>query len=213
MRATRLILLGGPGAGKGTQSKRLLETLGVPQISTGDLLREARRAGTELGNQAKSFMDAGALVPDSLVVALVKERLAQPDAAGGYILDGFPRTAAQAAALDDNGIAVERVVNLVVPDEVLVPRLAGRRICRECGSSFHVDFHPTRVEGVCDVCQGQTYQRADDSAEVIPQRLRAYVEQTAPLVEFYAARGIVRTVDGQGDMEAIFARILEALDR
>ncbi|MEZ4471783.1 MAG: adenylate kinase [bacterium] len=211
MGATRLILLGGPGAGKGTQSKRLIEVLGVPQVSTGDLLREARRAGTDLGNQARSFMDAGALVPDSLVVALVKERLAEPDAQAGYILDGFPRTAAQAEALDESGIEVERVVNLVVPDEVLIPRLAGRRICRECGSSFHVEFHPTRLEGVCDVCEGETYQRADDSPEVIPQRLQAYVQQTAPLVEFYSARGIVRTVDGLGEMEAIFARILEAL--
>ena len=131
----------------------------------------------------------------------------------GVVVDPGGEIERIAQVLDDNGIAVERVVNLVVPDEVLVPRLAGRRICRECGSSFHVDFRPTRVEGVCDVCQGHTYQRADDSAEVIPQRLRAYVEQTAPLVEFYAARGIVRTVDGQGDMEAIFARILEALDR
>jgi len=211
MTATRLILLGGPGAGKGTQSKSLVEALGVPQVSTGDLLRAARAAGSALGDKARGFMDAGLLVPDELVVALVKERLAQVDAEAGYILDGFPRTVAQAAALDDNHVVIERVVNLAVPDEVLIPRLAGRRVCRSCGSSYHVDFRPTAQPGVCDVCQGEIYQRADDSEAVIPARLKAYEEQTAPLVAFYASRGVVRTVDGLGEVDEIFARIMEAL--
>lgn len=212
MRATRLILLGGPGAGKGTQSKRLVEQLGVPQVSTGDLLRAARQAGTELGEQARKYMDAGALVPDDLVVALVEGRLSERDAQRGYILDGFPRTTAQAAALDRRGIQIERVVNLFVPDEVLVARLANRRVCRQCGASFHLEYHPPRVEGVCDECGGEVYQRSDDSSAVIPERLKAYAQQTAPLVEFYSQRGIVRTVDGLGEMDEIFGRIMEALE-
>lgn len=213
MTATRLILLGGPGAGKGTQSKRLVERLGVPQISTGDLLRAARQVGSELGERARSFMDSGALVPDELVVALVEARLAEADARQGYVLDGFPRTTAQAASLDARNVAIERVINLVVADEVLVPRLAGRRVCKVCGASFHTDFHPPKREGVCDVCGGEVYQRADDSLAVIPERLRAYALQTAPLVEFYSSRGIVRTVDGLGEMDEIFGRIMEALEK
>lgn len=213
MVATRLILLGGPGAGKGTQSKRLIEELRVPQVSTGDLLRAARQAGTELGEKARAFMDAGALVPDELVVALVEGRLSEPDAQGGYILDGFPRTTAQAEALDGRGIVIERVVNLVVPDEVLIARLANRRVCRQCGASFHLEYHPPKVAGVCDACGGEVYQRSDDSPEVIPERLRAYAQQTAPLVAFYGARGLVRTVDGLGEMDEIFGRIMEALEQ
>ena len=145
MLATRLILLGAPGAGKGTQSKRLVENQGVPQVSTGDLLRAARQAGSVLGEKAKSFMDAGALVPDNLVVALVEDRLAQQDAQQGYILDGFPRTAAQAVALDVRGVVIDRVVNLVVPDSELVDRLSSRRVCRQCGASYHLVYHTPRV--------------------------------------------------------------------
>jgi adenylate kinase len=213
MAATRLILLGGPGAGKGTQAKRLVETLGVPQVSTGDLLRSARQAGTPLGEMAKSFMDSGALVPDDVVVSIVEERLGRSDAKAGYILDGFPRTTAQAAAMDGRGISVERVVNLVVPDSDLELRLGSRRICRSCGASFHLIYHPTAVPDICDRCGGAVYQRADDSAEVIPERLRAYAEQTAPLVDFYSRRGLVRIVDGRGDLDDVFHRILEALDK
>lgn len=211
MTATRLILLGGPGAGKGTQAKRLVATLGVPQISTGDLLRAARKAGTPLGEQAKSFMDAGQLVPDVLIIELVNERLTQPDANAGYILDGFPRTTAQADAMRTHGIVVERVVNLVVGDDVLTERLEQRRVCRSCGSSFHLEFHSPKVAGVCDVCDGELYQRRDDSPEVIPQRLAAYALQTSPLVAYYDELGIVRTVDGTGEMSRIFERIIEAL--
>ncbi len=213
MLATRLILLGAPGAGKGTQSKRLVENLGVPQVSTGDLLRAARQAGSVLGEKAKSFMDAGALVPDNLVVALVEDRLAQQDAQQGYILDGFPRTAAQAVALDVRGVVIDRVVNLVVPDSELVDRLSSRRVCRQCGASYHLVYHPPRVVGACDACGGEVYQRSDDSIGVIPERLKAYAAQTAPLVEFYSQRGLVRIVEGRGEMEDIFARILEALEK
>lgn len=209
--ATRLILLGGPGAGKGTQAKRLIKALDVPQISTGDLLRAARRAGTALGQQAQSFMDAGKLVPDALIIELVNERLAEKDAAKGYILDGFPRTTAQADAMDASGITVERVVNIVVDDDELTRRLEQRRICRSCGSSFHLTFHPPKVDGVCDACGGELYQRRDDSPEVIPERLAAYKAQTQPLVDYYTTRGLVRTIDGTGAMDDIYERIIEAL--
>lgn len=209
--ASRLILLGGPGAGKGTQAKRLIKALDLPQISTGDLLRAARRAGTELGRQAQSYMDAGKLVPDALIIELVNERLAEPDASRGYILDGFPRTTAQADAMESSGIAVDRVVNIVVDDAELTRRLEQRRICKSCGSSFHLAFHPPQAEGICDACGGELYQRRDDSPEVIPERLAAYDAQTAPLVDYYSKRGLVRTVDGTGAMDDIYERIIEAL--
>ncbi len=209
--ATKLILLGPPGAGKGTQSARIVDALGIPQVSTGDLLRAARKAGTELGNQAKAFMDAGKLVPDELVLSLVEERLAQPDAQKGYILDGFPRNTAQAEALGSRGVVVERVVSLTVPNAELMDRLTGRRVCRECGASFHMTFAPTKVEAVCDRCGGETYQRKDDNAEVISQRLETFEAQTAPLVAFYEQAGVLRTVDGRGGVEEIYAAIEAAL--
>lgn len=211
MSATRLILLGPAGAGKGTQSERLVRELGIPQVSTGDLLRAARAAGSDLGNQAKSFMDKGELVPDELVFQLVEERLAQDDAQKGYILDGFPRNLAQAQGLADRGVAIERVVNLQVPSSLLLPRLTGRRICRVCKASFHTQFRPTEVEGVCDLCGGETYQRKDDQPEAIEKRLSVYAEETAPLVAFYGEDGLVRQVDGVGEMEAVYGRILKAL--
>ena len=212
MKARRLILLGPPGAGKGTQSQRLVDELGIPQVSTGDLLRASLKAGTELGLQAKSFMESGALVPDELVLALVEERLGKADAAAGYILDGFPRNEVQAQALAGRRIVVDRVVSLAVDDAVLIERLSGRRVCRECGASFHVEFNPTTKEGVCDRCGGETYQRKDDSRDVIANRLTVYVEQTRPLVAFYEARGVLKTVAGGGEMEAVYAAIVEALE-
>ncbi len=212
MQAKRLILLGAPGAGKGTQSERLVADLGIPQISTGDLLRAARKAGSELGNEAKAFMDAGTLVPDELVIALVEERLKGGDAKAGYILDGFPRTTAQAEAMTDRGIVVDRVVHLRVPNEELIDRLSGRRVCRECGASFHVRFKPTAVEGVCDKCGGETYQRKDDSPEVIAQRLDTFAAQTAPLVDYYETAGVLRHVDGNGAMTAVYEGITAALE-
>ncbi len=209
MSATRLILLGPAGAGKGTQSERLVRDLGIPQVSTGDLLRAARAAGTELGDKAKSYMDKGELVPDELVFQLVEDRLAQADAQNGYILDGFPRNLAQAVGLSARNVVVERVVNLKVPSALLLPRLTGRRICRLCKTSFHIDFRPTKVDGVCDLCGGETYQRKDDQPEAIEKRLSVYASDTAPLVGFYGEA--VREVDGVGGMDTVYARILEAL--
>lgn len=211
MKASKVILLGGPGAGKGTQAKRLIEVLGIPQISTGDLLRAARAAGTEIGKKAVSYMNRGALVPDDVVLSLVEDRLSEPDAEAGYILDGFPRTTKQAIAMDARGIGVERVICLSVPNDVLAARLSGRRICRSCGSSYHIEFRPSSTLGVCDSCGGDTYQRKDDSSEVIPKRLIAYENSTTPLIDFYGQRGLVRVVDGQGDFMAIFENILRAL--
>ena len=211
MGARRLILLGPPGAGKGTQSQRLIEHLGVPQVSTGDLLRAARREGTELGQQAQAFMDAGQLVPDTLIFELVEERLARADAASGYILDGFPRNVSQADEMARRNVAVERVVLMNVPEEALVARLAGRRVCTGCGSTYHVDTLPTRVEGVCDACGGSVVQRKDDESAVIAQRLQVYATETAPLVDYYTRAGLLRRVDGLGETAAVFASILDAL--
>lgn len=212
MTSKRLIFLGPPGAGKGTQASRIADEFGIPQVSTGDLLRAARKAGTELGKQAQSFMDAGALVPDDLVLKLVEERLAEPDAAEGYILDGFPRNEAQAKALDDRGIEIERVVSLVVAREVLVSRLTGRRVCKACGSTYHVEFSPTEVDGVCDKCGGETYQRKDDSEDVISNRLTVYEEQTAPLIAYYEATGKLTTLDGVGELSDVYQRVVGALE-
>ncbi len=212
MQAKRLILLGAPGAGKGTQSERLVTELGIPQISTGDLLRAARKAGTELGNQAKDFMDAGKLVPDALVVALVSERLSEEDAQGGYILDGFPRTEAQAEAMASHEILIDRVVSLQVPKDELIGRLTGRRVCRDCGASFHMKFKPTKIDGQCDKCGAETYQRKDDSVEVIEQRLKTFEAQTAPLIAYYERQGVLSHVDGNGPMDRIYEGILAALE-
>lgn len=211
MSARRFILLGPPGAGKGTQSARLIEALGIVQISTGDLLRAARKAGTELGRKAQSFMDAGQLVPDEVVLSLVEERLSREDARNGYILDGFPRNIAQAGALDSRGIVVERVVNVSVPVLSLVERLAGRRVCQSCGATYHLVNQAPRESGVCDQCGGVVAQRKDDDAAVVESRLRVYESETAPLIGFYRARGILRDVDGLGTTESVYQAVLAAL--
>lgn len=211
MSARRFILLGPPGAGKGTQSARLIEALGIVQISTGDLLRAARKAGTELGRKAQSFMDAGQLVPDEVVLSLVEERLSREDARNGYILDGFPRNIAQASALDSRGIVVERVVNMAVPVLSLVERLAGRRVCQSCGATYHLVNQAPRTSGVCDLCGGVVTQRKDDDAAVVESRLRVYESETAPLIGFYRARGILRDVDGLGTTESVYQAVLAAL--
>lgn len=212
MEATRLILLGPPGAGKGTQAATLVTRLGIPQISTGDLLRAARKAGTRLGKEAQLFMDAGRLVPDALVIMLVEERLNVEDAQDGYILDGFPRNVAQAEALETRSIKIERVVSLDVPDSVLVKRLSGRRVCRSCGASFHMDYRPTKTAGKCDICAGDTYQRADDHAGVISERLQTYKAQTQPLIDYYSTRGLLRAIQGNGSFEDVRQAINQALD-
>jgi len=211
----RLILLGPPGAGKGTQAKLLVDRLEIPQVSTGDMLRAAVKDGTPLGREAKAYMDRGALVPDGVIIGLVRERLQQPDCARGYILDGFPRTVAQAEALGSTlealRASLDHVLSLEVPPEDLVLRIAGRRTCRNCGAMYHVRFSPSKVEGRCDACGGPTYQRDDDREETVRRRLQVYTEQTAPLVSFYEARGLLRRVSGTGEIAEIFQRMTAAL--
>ena len=211
----RIVLLGPPGSGKGTQAKVLTDKLGVPQISTGDMLRAAVAAGTPLGREAKAIMDRGALVPDSVIIGLVRERLAQADCRPGYILDGFPRTVAQAEALDgmlrELQTPLDCVLSLTVPAEDVVERIAGRRTCRGCGKMYHVRYSPTREPGRCDACGGETYQRDDDREDTVRNRLRVYTEQTAPLESFYERQGLLRLVPGTGQIAEITDRMLRAL--
>ncbi len=211
----RLVLLGAPGAGKGTQAKKLIDKYGIPQISTGDILRAAVAEGTPLGKEAKGYMDRGELVPDSVVLGLVQERLRQEDCRKGYILDGFPRNTAQAEALDgilgELGMELTAAVSVDVPMEDLMKRLTGRRTCRGCGQMFNIYFGPPAAEGVCDKCGGELYQRDDDREETIRKRLEVYEAQTAPLVEYYGARGILKHVDGTGSIEEIFEKITSAI--
>jgi adenylate kinase len=211
----RIILLGPPGSGKGTQAKLLIERLGVPQISTGDMLRSAVKAGTPLGVAAKSCMDRGGLVPDEVIIGLVRERLQDPDCARGYILDGFPRTVAQAEALGETltelHLTLDHVLCLEVPSEDLVSRIAGRRTCRNCGAMYHVRFSPSKSEGVCDSCGGATYQRDDDREETVRRRLQVYEEQTAPLIRFYDERALLRRIPGTGEIAEIFSRMVKSL--
>jgi len=211
----RIILLGPPGAGKGTQAKLLVERLGVPQISTGDMLRAAVKAGTPLGREAKAYMDRGALVPDEVIIGLVRERLQSADCIRGYILDGFPRTVAQAEALEktllDLRLSLDHVLCLEVPPDDLVVRIAGRRTCRVCGAMFHVRFSPAKRDGVCDACGGETYQRDDDREDTVRRRLEVYAQQTEPLVRFFEGRGLLRRIAGTGEIPEIFARMVESL--
>jgi adenylate kinase len=206
-----LILLGPPGAGKGTQAKRLEEKYEIPQISTGDILRGAVRQGTKLGKTAQSYMDAGKLVPDSVMVGIIEERLREPDCAQGFILDGFPRTVAQADALagvlEGIGSGIDHVICVEVPNEELVGRLTGRRTCGACGAMFHVEFNPPEREGSCDACGGDLFQREDDKEDTIRSRLAVYDEQTAPLIAYYRRGGLLRPIDGVGNMEEILGRI------
>ena len=211
----RAILLGPPGCGKGTQAKILIDMYGVPQIATGDILREALKKGTPLGVQAQSYMDKGQLVPDDLVIQIIEERLKQADCGSGFILDGFPRTIAQAEALDKTltgmGLTLEYVFNIDVGDEELVKRLTGRRICKSCGASYHLAFNPPREDGRCDACQGELYQRDDDKEETIRNRLKVYQAQTAPLIQFYQEQNILSSINGVGSIEQITARLKAAV--
>lgn len=212
----RLILLGGPGAGKGTQAKVLAEKLGIPQISTGDMLRAALKAQTPLGLEAKGYMDKGALVPDSVVIGLIDERIDQADAKGGFILDGFPRTTTQAEALEGllakRSLALSKVVSIDVDDEELVARLSGRLTCRGCGAMFHVKFNPPKSAGVCDKCGGSDlYVRDDDKEATIRQRLVTYHNQTAPLIDYYRSKGSLASVNGGGSIEEITSQIVQAI--
>ncbi len=210
-----LILLGAPGGGKGTQAKLLVEKYNIPQISTGDLLRAAVAAGSALGKQAKAAMDAGQLVSDELVLGLIKERLAQDDARGGFILDGFPRNTAQAEELDklltEIDAPLSRVVLVDVDFDVLVKRVVGRRTCKACGDIYNIYFKPPAKADVCDKCQGELAHRADDNEETIKSRLGVYEEQTAPLIDYYQDKGLLKTIDGLGEIDDIFARMVAAV--
>jgi len=211
----KLILLGAPGAGKGTQAVNLKEKYGIPHISTGDIFRANIKNGTVLGKKAKEYMDAGKLVPDELTVDLVMDRLAKDDCAKGYILDGFPRTIPQAEklteALEKKNESIDAAVNIDVPDAVIVNRMAGRRVCPVCGASFHIENLPPAKEGICDKCGAELIQRADDAAETVMKRLTVYHEQTKPLIDYYQAFGKVITVDGTQPMETVLAEIVGKL--
>ena len=211
-----MILLGPPGCGKGTQAKMLIDAYHIPQISTGDILREAVKKGSPLGLEAKTHMDQGSLVPDSLVIKIIEERLRETDCKRGFVLDGFPRTTAQAEALEATlcnlGLRLEHVFSIEVGDEELIKRLTGRRICRQCGESYHIIFNPSKKEGVCDSCQGELYQRDDDKEKTIRNRLKVYQTQTAPLITFYQGKDILRAIDGIGSIEEIQARITATIN-
>jgi adenylate kinase len=211
----RLILLGPPGSGKGTQAAHLAQTFGVPQISTGDLLREERAGATDLGKQAAAYMDRGDLVPDELVLQILRARVSKPDCAEGFLLDGFPRTVPQAKALDailqGLGVQLEAVVDIEVPDAEIESRITGRRSCPACAAIYHVVLQPPKTAGECDRCGGALTQRSDDSAETVRNRLRVYHEQTQPLIEYYRTTGCLHEIDGVGDPAAIAASIRQVL--
>ena len=208
----KLIFLGAPGAGKGTQAEIIAGKLNIPTISTGNIIREALANGTEMGLKAKSFIEAGKLVPDDVVIGIIKERLANEDCNNGFILDGFPRTIPQAEALDNMGIIIDKVVDIDVPDENIVNRMSGRRVCKACGSSYHIENKKPRVEGVCDACGGELQIRKDDAPETVLDRLNVYHEQTEPLKDFYAKCGKLRSVEGTAPITEITEAILKVLE-
>lgn len=211
----KLLIMGPPGAGKGTQAEVLVKELNITHISTGDMFRAAIKEGTEMGKKAKEYMDKGALVPDEVVIGMVKDRLSQPDCKEGFLLDGFPRTVEQASALDatlqDMGIQLDGVVNIEVPLEKLMARLTGRRVCKGCGASYHVIFNPPQTEGKCNSCPGELYQRTDDNEESVGTRLNAYIEKTKPLIDYYEAKGILKNIDGDQEISKVLSDILTAL--
>ena len=207
----KLILLGAPCAGKGTQAEILCKKLGIPSISTGNILRAAIKDGTPTGIQAKSYIDAGKLVPDEVIIGIVNERLSQDDCAKGYILDGVPRTIAQAEALEKAGIQFDAVVSIEISEDEILRRMSGRRVCEACGSSYNVEAGPPRVEGICDNCGGKLIQRKDDTPETVRERLKVYHTETEPLVGFYAQRGLLKSVAVNGTKEATAQAILAAL--
>ncbi|MCR3954742.1 MAG: adenylate kinase [Gudongella sp.] len=213
----RLVLLGPPGAGKGTQASAIVEKYNIPHISTGDIFRANIKEGTALGQEAKAYMDKGLLVPDELVVSIVKDRLLKDDCKEGFLLDGFPRTVGQAEALDSElakmGIKLDRVININADPEILIERAVGRRICRECGATYHVKYNPPEVEGVCDKDGGELYQRDDDTEETVTTRINVYMEQTEPLIDYYKNQGLLMDVDGTKAIDEVFVDITSGLDK
>ena len=211
----QLLLMGPPGAGKGTQAAELVKKFDIPHISTGDMLRAAVKEGTELGKQAKAVMDAGGLVSDEIIIGIVKERLTKDDCKKGFILDGFPRTVEQADALskilEELGIKLTRVLNIHVPAEDLIERAVGRRICKKCGATYHVKFNPTQKDGICDNCGGDLYQRGDDNAETMGNRLAAYEKSTRPLIEYYQKAGIYTEIDGRKPIDKVTEELISVL--
>ena len=207
-----LIFLGAPGAGKGTQAEIVCDKLNIPAISTGNILRAAVKDGTPMGVKAKSYMDAGALVPDEVIVGIVKERLQADDCKNGFVLDGMPRTIAQGEALEEMGVQIDKVLNLVVADEAITERMTGRRVCAACGASYHIVNKPSKKEGLCDRCGGELVIRKDDQPATVLDRLKAYHEQTEPLVAFYRERGKLVEIPDQGSIEATNALIMKALE-
>ena len=207
-----LILLGAPGAGKGTQAEKICEKLSIPAISTGNMLREAMANGTEMGLKAKSFIDAGKLVPDEVVIGIINERLKADDCGNGVILDGFPRTIPQAEALDNMGVRIDRVIDIEVPDDKIASRLSGRRVCLKCGATYHTAYKKPKQEGICDVCGEKLVQRKDDMPETVLDRLKTYHEQTEPLKGFYEKKGILRVVEGQEEVADTTALTFRALE-
>ncbi len=206
-----LILLGAPGAGKGTQAEVISAALNIPQISTGNILREAVKNGTEYGLKAKAAMDSGSLVSDDVVIGILKDRIAMDDCKNGFILDGFPRTVPQAEALDQMNVRIDKVLEIHVEDATIQTRLSGRRVCEDCGASYHTEFKPTKVEGKCDKCGGNTIQRKDDKPETVIERLKVYHEQTAPLKDYYEKQGKLETVVGQETVEETSELTLKAV--
>ncbi len=208
----KLILLGAPGAGKGTQAEKISEKLSIPVISTGNIIRESMKNGTEMGTKAKSFVDAGKLVPDEVVIGIIRERLAAKDCENGFILDGFPRTIPQAEALDSMGIDIDTVLSIDVEDEKIVARMSGRRVCLDCGATYHLEYKKPQKDGICDFCGKELVLRKDDAPETVLDRLHVYHEQTEPLKEFYAAKGKLRSVKGCEEVKDTTAATFAALE-
>lgn len=217
MMLLRLILLGPPGAGKGTQAVNIVKKYNIPHISTGDMFRKNIKEGTDLGIKAKEYMDKGLLVPDDLVVAIVKDRLTENDCKEGFLLDGFPRTVNQADTLDVElkslNYELDNVININVSKEELIERAVGRRVCKDCGATYHIKFNPPKVENVCDVCGGELIQRKDDTVETVTKRIEVYLEQTEPLIDYYEKKGILINIDGKQDIVKVFEDIVKSLGR